>query len=131
VPLPDEPLAPLPEVIPAPLVLAAAAGFFDFAELFFDFRFLVAFLSVVPSLADAPEVPEAPEVDASGEDCLFCASSFACFSTAAAFAGSVLVVISVEGACAAVIPANVINEINKVKDTVFILTSIIGIMNYR
>jgi hypothetical protein len=109
---------------------APVSDFFDFA-LFLAFRFLVAFLSGVPSLADAPELPEAPEVAASGEDCLFCAISFACFSTEAAFAGSVLVVISLEGACAAVIPANVINETNKVKDTVFILTSIIRIMNYR
>jgi hypothetical protein len=128
VPAPDEPLVPAPD---EPLVPSAAAGFFDFA-LFFDFRFLVVFLSSgAASLDDAPGLPEAPEVDVSGEDCLFCAISFACFSTEAAFAGSVLVVISLEGACAAVIPANVINEINKVKDIVFILTSIIRIMNYR
>ncbi|HEV7617168.1 MAG TPA: hypothetical protein VGO51_03580 [Burkholderiaceae bacterium] len=140
VPAPDEPLVPAPDEPPVPapdepLVPAAPAApvsdFFDFA-LFFDFRFLVVFLSSgAASLDDAPGLPEAPEVDVSGEDCLFCAISFACFSTEAAFAGSVLVVISLEGACAAVIPANVINEINKVKDTVFILTSIIRIMNYR
>ena len=137
VPAPDEPLVPAPDEPPVPapdepLVPAApVSDFFDFA-LFFDFRFLVVFLSSgAASLDDAPGLPEAPEVDVSGEDCLFCAISFACFSTEAAFAGSVLVVISLEGACAAVIPANVINEINKVKDTVFILTSIIRIMNYR
>jgi hypothetical protein len=137
VPAPEEPLVPAPDEPPVPapdepLVPAApVSDFFDFA-LFFDFRFLVVFLSSgAASLDDAPGLPEAPEVDVSGEDCLFCAISFACFSTEAAFAGSVLVVISLEGACAAVIPANVINEINKVKDTVFILTSIIRIMNYR
>jgi hypothetical protein len=75
VPAPDEPLAPAPD---EPLVPAApVSDFFDFA-LFFDFRFLVVFLSSgAASLEDAPGLPEAPEVDVSGEDCLLCAICFA------------------------------------------------------
>jgi hypothetical protein len=50
--------------------------------------------------------------------------SFACCSTAAALAGSVLVVTPLDELCADVIPANDSKEIKRTKDTFFILTSL-------
>jgi hypothetical protein len=125
--LPEAPLPEVPELPDAPLVLLSrAAPELPVVEGVFDF--LAAFFS---DAASVPVVPDAPEeVAPAPDDCCACTMSFACCSTAAAFAGSVLVVTPLEEDCADAMPASDINEMKRAKDIFFMLTSM-GIVNYR
>lgn len=136
-PVPDAPPGLLPEVSPAPVLgllpevpvvpvppleAAAPLGRFFALACFFALDFFFAFIGF-SELAWAPVSPEAPEVAAPEGDA---AISFACCSTAAAFAGSVLVVTPLVELCADVMPANDSKEIKRAKDTFFMLTSLKG-----
>jgi len=110
-PLPYDGLAPVPVVPAAPLV--PVLSFVDLAACFF---LLLRFACLVVLVEDVPEVSVA----------LFpCWAwiSCACFSTAAALAGSVLVVTPpLEDVCANAAPAIEKREINKAWD-IFIVVS--------